>query len=221
MAVSTVNSATAAASTSSPTSAEAATKLQATEDRFLKLLVAQLKNQDPMNPLDNAQVTSQMAQLSTVQGVNSMNANLEKLLSEFQGLQAMTVAGRSVLVSGDKIAVDGTGDTRGGLSLAADAKFVQVQVKDATGKVVRTMDLGARSAGTSSFHFDGLDDAGKALAKGTYTFAVKASDVNGKSVGAAPLAAVKVQGVNNAASGITLDLGSYGTVAYADVLQVL
>ncbi len=225
MAVSAVSqtAATQAASTSSATSVSG--QLAATENRFLSLLVAQLKNQDPLNPLDNAQVTSQMAQLSTVQGVNQMNAQLTQLLSEFQGLQAMTLAGRSVLVPGSKLALAATGtngalQAKGGLELAGDASSVKVQVKNAAGTVVRTIDLGSRPAGVSSFTWDGLGDDGKPLAAGNYSFAVTAS-ASGKAVESRSLAAVKVEGVNRNANGIQLDLGSLGTVSFTDVMQVL
>lgn len=223
MAIAPVTNATQAAPTSTATSMSG--QLAATENRFLSLLVAQLKNQDPLNPLDNAQVTSQMAQLSTVQGVNQMNAQLTQLLSEFQGLQAMTLAGRSVLVPGDKMALAATGTSgalqaKGGLELGADATNVKVQVKNAAGTVVRTIDLGSRPAGVSSFTWDGLGDDGKPLAAGNYSFAVSAS-ANGKAVESRSLAAVKVEGVNRNANGIQLDLGSLGTVAFTDVMQVL
>ncbi|MBK8323324.1 MAG: flagellar hook assembly protein FlgD [Betaproteobacteria bacterium] len=222
MAISAVNSATAAAATSSNASTN---QVAATENRFLALLVAQMKNQDPLNPLDNAQVTSQMAQLSTVQGVNQMNSQLTQLLSEFQNLQAMTLSGRSVLVPGDKLVLGapatGTGlEARGGLELAGDATSVKVQVKNAAGAVVRTLDLGARAAGVSSFKWDGLGDDGKALPAGNYAFAVTAN-AGTQAVASQPLAAAKVEGVNRNANGIQLDLGNLGTVSFGEVLQVL
>lgn len=204
------------------TSSSAASQLAATENRFLALLVAQMKNQDPLNPLDNAQVTSQMAQLSTVQGVNQTNAQLTQLLSEFQGLQAMTLAGRSVLVPGNVLSVPSTGtvEARGGFETASDATSVRVTVKSPTGQVVRTIDLGARAAGIGSFRWDGLDDAGKPVAAGDYSFSVTAANGT-QSVSSRALSAVRVEGVNRGASGIQLDLGRLGTVGFADVLQVL
>jgi flagellar basal-body rod modification protein FlgD len=221
-AVNAVNAAGAAAPAAAAPSPGTA---EATQNRFLALLVAQMRNQDPLNPLDNAQVTSQMAALSTVQGVNQMNAQLTQLLSEFQGLQAMTLAGRSVLVPGSRLALAAPAagsppEARGGLQLAADASSVKVEVKDAAGAVVRTIDLGARTAGISSFRWDGLADGGSAAAPGTYTFTVTATAA-GKAVASQALACVRVEGVNRSAAGIQLDLGSLGTVAFVDVLQVL
>jgi flagellar basal-body rod modification protein FlgD len=207
------------------TKAAAAPASSATEDRFLALLMAQMKNQDPLNPLDNAQVTSQMAQLSTVQGVNQMNTQLTQLLSEFQGLQAMSLAGRSVLIAGDSIdlpaaATGVVAEGRGGFELAADAAGVVVTVKDSTGAVVRTMDLGARTAGIGSFRWDGKDDAGRTLAPGRYTFAVAAT-AGGKAVASQTLAAARVEGVNRAADGIRIDLGALGTRSFGEIMQVL
>jgi flagellar basal-body rod modification protein FlgD len=205
--------------------ATSANQLAETENRFLSLLVAQMKNQDPLNPLDNAQVTSQMAQLSTVQGVNQMNTQLTALLSEFQGLQAMTLAGRSVLVAGDAMtlaapAAGATREARGGFELGGDASSVRVVVKNPAGVVVRTIDLGARPAGIASFRWDGLDDAGATLADGRYTFTVQAT-AGGQTVASQTLAAARVEGVNRSANGIRLDLGALGTVGFADVMQVL
>jgi flagellar basal-body rod modification protein FlgD len=137
----------------------------------------------------------------------------------------MTLAGRSVLVNGNAIdlaaAANGAAvDSRGGVSLAANADSVKVDIKNAAGAVVRTIDLGSRSAGMSSFHWDGLDDAGKPLAAGTYSFNVTATAA-GQPVTSQALTAAHVEGVNRSASGIQLDLGSRGTVAYTDVQQVL
>jgi flagellar basal-body rod modification protein FlgD len=226
MTVSAVNNTAAAPAASSAAPANPPPNaMSVTENRFLALLVAQMKNQDPLNPLDNAQVTSQMAQLSTVQGVNQTNAQLTQLLAEFQGLQALTLAGRSVLVPGSSLtlAAPSAGaapEAKGGVQLGADATSVTVQVKDAAGKVVRTIDLGSRQAGVASFKWDGLDGNGKALAAGTYSFSVAATS-NGQPVDAQALQAAKVEGVNRSAGGIQLDLGANGLVNYADILQVL
>src|SRR5262245_54146433 len=95
----------------------------ANADRFLTMLVAQLKNQDPLNPLDNAQVTTQMAQISTVEGVNRLNSTLEQLAGAFgaaQPLQATSMVGRQVLVQGGALALGAEG-ARGGYALAGAA----------------------------------------------------------------------------------------------------
>ena len=206
-----------AASTSAATPA-------ATENRFLTLLVAQMKNQDPLNPLDNAQVTSQMAQINTVQGIGQMNVSMTQMLTEFQNLQAVTLAGRGVLTAGNTMnlaAVQGGGQQAyGGFDLSAAASGVSIEIRDASGKVVRTLALGAQPVGPQTFTWDGLDDNGKAMVPGTFTFNVSAT-ANGRAVPADTLIASTVIGVSNGANGIRLNLGSGGVVGYGDVRMVM
>jgi len=194
----------------------------ATEDRFLKLLVAQMKNQDPLNPLDNAQVTSQMAQLSTVSGLDKINTTLTSMISSLaaqQGVAAAGLVGTEVAVAGDRIAVE-DGKARGGFSLPANAEKVTVNIKDASGAVVRTMEMGAQKAGIQTFNWDGKDANGKAVANGSYTFSVEAIQ-SGKAVAATTLTVGTVRGVIPASDGFALDLGASGMTSFASVAQIL
>lgn len=196
----------------------------ATENRFLTLLVAQMKNQDPLNPLDNAQVTSQMAQINTVQGIGQMNVSMTQMLTEFQNLQAVTLAGRDVLVAGDTMnlaaAQGGSPQARGGFDLGTAASGVSIEIRDASGKVVRTLSLGAQPAGLQTFTWDGLDDNGKTMVPGTFTFNVSAS-ANGNTVSADTLTVARVEGVSRGPDGIRLNLGSSGVLGYGDVRMVM
>jgi flagellar basal-body rod modification protein FlgD len=192
-------------------------------DRFLKLLVAQMKNQDPLNPLDNAQVTSQMAQINTVTGINNLNATVGKLLEQFTGLQALQAAqlnGRDVLVAGNRLPLAAEGAAVGAIELAAEATSVKVEIRDANGLLVRTLDLGARGTGTTRFGWDGLTDAGVASAPGNYTFSARAS-AGGAEFAASTLMAARVEGVRNESGVVQLMLAGIGAVAYADVKQIL
>lgn len=154
----TVDSTTSSSSTSSAASslASGAASSQELSDRFLKLLVAQMQNQDPLNPLDNAEVTSQMAQISTVTGLDNLNSTVSGLNTQFVQLQAMqgaALVGRDVAVEGDDLRVrDGVGD--GGIELGAKADSVKVDILDSGGNLVGTVDLGAQEAGRISFTYD-------------------------------------------------------------------
>src|SRR3989338_8942632 len=110
-----------------------------TQDRFLKLLVTQMKNQDPLNPMDNAQVTSQMAQLSTVTGIDKLNVTLQALSDSMvpnQTLQAATMIGHGVLVDGKDVDLsDGAG--YGGIDLAQSADKVEIAIYDQAGALGR------------------------------------------------------------------------------------
>jgi flagellar basal-body rod modification protein FlgD len=193
-------------------------------DRFLKLLVAQMNNQDPLNPLDNAQVTSQMAQINTVTGINGVNDTVGKLLEQFgvlQALQAAQLTGRSVLVAGNQLAVDGTGGAVvAGVELQAPADRVTVEVLDAGGDVVRTLALGPAAAGVTRFAWDGRDEAGAPVPAGRYSIAVRAA-AGSSEIGATPLAARTVEAVTRGDGGTELVLAGGSRVAYGDVKQFL
>lgn len=192
------------------------------EDRFLKMLVAQMRNQDPLNPLDNAQVTSQMAQLSTVSGIDKLNATMKTLLSGFgdtQSLQASALIGHDVLVTGNTLGLDG-GSAHGGFDLKEAADRVTMEIRDAAGNVVHRADLGAQPAGVHTFAWDGANDAGAAMPAGTYVFSVSAVRAN-TSVAADALSAARVIAVSRDADGTNLELSGIGARRYADVKQIL
>jgi flagellar basal-body rod modification protein FlgD len=122
-------------------------------ERFLKLLVTQMQNQDPLNPLDNAQVTSQMAQINTVSGVEKLNdtvAGLNRQFLQMQALQGAALVGREVTLQGDRLRVEG-GAAAGGFELSAPADRVRVEVLNGAGRVVGTLDLGAQTSGRHGF----------------------------------------------------------------------
>ena len=153
--ISSVTSSTATGSTGASTKADSATDQAAAQDRFLKLLVAQLNNQDPMNPLDNAQMTSQIAQINTVTGIQQLNDTVKGLVSQFaaqQLMQGSAMVGRQVLVEGNTLALNSeTNKASGAFDLAGSAASVKVQVLDPTGKEVGTVDMGALPAGRYNF----------------------------------------------------------------------
>ena len=128
----------------------------AAQDRFLTLLVAQLNNQDPMNPLDNAQMTSQIAQINTVTGIQQLNTTMASMAAQFNSLQVMqgtTLVGRSVLTEGSGMTVaEGAG--KAGFEIANAATNVTVEVLTPGGQVVDTLDLGPKDAGRHNFDWD-------------------------------------------------------------------
>ncbi len=211
------NAAAAAASSAAP-----AISSDATQDRFLKLLIAQMKNQDPQNPLDNAAVTSQMAQINTVQGISQLNTTLSTMLTQLQGSQAMSLPGHQVLIAGNKVALANNGSglsARAGFDLAADADNVAVDIKDASGNLVTTLNLGAQASGAGTFHWDGSTPGGSAPA-GNYTFSVKASAASA-GVAASGLMAATVTGSTSTPQGVRLTLDGLGARNYSDVRMVL
>ncbi len=195
-----------------------ATNAAGSEDRFLKLLVAQLSNQDPMNPMDNAQMTSQMAQISTVSGVQQVNQTLQSLaaqLSSMQMLQGGSLVGRSVLVEGSKLALDNA--TAGAaVDLAQNADSVKIEILSAGGQVVDSFDLGARPAGRHTFEWDATGQP----ATGAPSYRVTATG-GGASVGATPLVRDKVVSVSSENGNMNVQLQGLGSVAYNTVKAIL
>lgn len=147
-------------STSSATPVAAAASsvnTDGSQDRFLKLLVAQLSNQDPMNPMDNAQMTSQMAQISTVSSIEKVNQSLAGLagqLASLQTLQAGSLVGRNVMVQGNRLALD-NGKAVAAVDLDLPADRVTIDILSAGGQVLDSIELGASNAGRRAFEWDG------------------------------------------------------------------
>jgi flagellar basal-body rod modification protein FlgD len=207
-----------------------------TQNQFLTLLVTQLRNQDPLNPMDNAEVTSQIAQLSTVNGINQLNSTLLALSGQMdvsQSMQAAGLIGKTVLVPGNKISLgtDATDPTRKqatafGVDLVSDASQVTVTILDGSGKAVRQMKLGHQSAGVLSLAWDGTGDGGAALPDGAYTFQVGAvqlgaSAADATQVAANALSSGTVDNVSYGSAGVKVDLGLAGSAALSDVKQIM
>jgi len=191
------------------------------QDRFLKLLVTQMKNQDPLNPLDNAQVTSQLAQISTVGGIDKLNGTLQSLSSSMlasQSMQSASIIGHQVYAAGSYVTL-ADGKAGGAVNLTQDADKVFVQITDGAGALVRTLQLGSAKAGLSSFQWDGKTDAGGTAPPGTYVFQATAAKGN-TAIGAETLMMGKVGGIsfNN---GMRLNLEGGGDIGMADVKRIL
>lgn len=199
----------------------AKTSTDGTQDRFLKLLVTQMKNQDPLNPMDNAQVTSQMAQLSTVSGIDKLNTTMESLIGSVQtaqSYQASSMIGHNVLVAGNELSTTGTGGFFG-VDLPVGADKLTVNIINAAGATVRTLLLGAQDAGTLPLNWDGYADDGSIAPTGSYKFDVTAS-VSGQNVAVEALSYAKVMSISNGSGGIKLNLSNLSSVSTSDVKEI-
>ena len=211
-----INAANTANSTATSTTTQEA------QDRFLKLLVTQLKNQDPLNPMDNSQMTSQLAQMSTVSGIEKLNTTLSSLVDSVgssQAMQAASMIGKSVLVAGSQLALS-NGSAYAGVNLSGAADQVTLNILDSTGKLIQTQKLGAHDAGVFNIAWDGMTDAETKAVDGTYTFSVEAIQ-GGNKVTADPLQIGTVSALVRSKSGFLLDLGALGTVDFKNVQQIL
>ena len=213
----TVTSATSTSDvTVTSTLAASSTDPNAASDRFLKLLVAQMQNQDPLSPMDNAQVTSQMAQINTVTGIEKLNTTVQGLSSQFVQLQAMqgtSLVGRDVIVAGNRLSIDDTTHVgQGGFELTGAADSVKVDVLAPSGAVVQTLQLGAESAGVHSFDWP----AGAATSSSGLTFRVSATS-GGVTTTPTTLMRDRVDAITTTGTSFNLELSNSGTVPYSAV----
>ena len=186
----------------------------AASDRFLKLLVAQMQNQDPLSPMDNAQVTSQMAQINTVSGIQQLNTTMTALAGQFaqlQALQGVSLVGHDVVVPGNAMKIaDGVG--AGGYELTGPADAIKVEILSPSGQVVDTLNLGAQSSGVHDFTWN----AGTATTASGLTFRVTATS-GGTSTKPTTLVQDKVEAVTTSGNTFSLELVDAGTVPYSSV----
>jgi len=183
-------------------------------DRFLKLLVTQMQNQDPLNPMDNAQITSQMAQINTVNGVENLNTTVQALNTQFvqmQALQGASLVGHEVTLQGNRLALaDGEGE--GGYELAGKASAVKLEILSAAGRVVDTVQLGAQEAGRHDFSWPATD-----VAAGTeLRFRITATSGT-NAVTSTLLMRDKVEAVTTKNGSLVIQTQNSGDVAYSDV----
>lgn len=195
------------------------------QEDFFKLLITQLRNQDPLRPLASGEFLSQIAQFSTVAGIQDLQRSFVQLAGSLysnQALQASALVGRTVYVPGPEVALadDGSG-VSGRIELAASATGLSVGIYDSAGQLVRRLALGPQPAGTIAFHWDGLTEAGTPAAAGRYRIKAEAL-IAGQSVAVDSLVAARVESVTLARAGqeITLNLAGLGPVDFAQVRQI-
>lgn len=199
-----------------------ASATDAAADKFMTLLITQMRNQDPLNPMDNAQVTSQLAQLSTVSGINQLNSTLDALNGSYQttqSLQAVGMIGHGVFAPGNEVTLKDEAALFG-VELAEPADSVKLTIRDAAGNAVHTITLDAQDAGVQAMHWDGTTDSGEVAEDGVYTFEVEAMRA-GEKIEAGTLGFGEVASVTTGAQGVKLSVTGLGEITLADIRQVI
>ncbi|MBR7745399.1 flagellar hook assembly protein FlgD [Undibacterium baiyunense] len=194
---------------------------QEAQDKFMTLLVTQMKNQDPLNPLDNAQITSQLAQLSTVTGIDKLNETMTAMSGNFrssQNLQAASMIGHGVVVPGNNVELK-DGKSVLGFDLPQNADKIQVKIRDQGGALVKTLDFTNMTSGFNSVSWDGKNEAGTVAANGNYSFEVIASSGE-KKLDVTPLSFGLVSSVSFGTQGTMLSILNTGEVAMSEVRQI-
>ena len=188
------------------------------KDDFLKMMIAQLKNQDPMNPMDNAQMTSQMAQMSTVSGIQQVNDTLKSMATQFtsmQVLQGSSMVGHNVLVASNSL-TNTAGVVSGAIDLSGNADTVKVDILSPGGQVLDTVNLGAKTAGRVPFSLDMSSYSGS----GPVSYQVTAT-LAGQAVASTSLAQDTVASVGSENGVMTVQLQGRAAVAYDSIKAIL
>jgi len=190
---------------------------------FLELMITQIRNQDPLDPTKNEDFVAQLAQFSSVEGIQNMNTSMENMASAFRtslALNASSMVGRSVMVPTDTVLMDGENGVLGAINVTEDTGRLMVDVTNATGTVVRTIDMGARKAGTVRFGWDGTGANGQPLPQGLYT--IEAYGKNGSSTKAFTVETPdRVVSVSIKPEGATANLASGESIPVSQIKEIL
>ncbi|MCC6535473.1 MAG: hypothetical protein IT531_23225 [Burkholderiales bacterium] len=201
-----------------PLGASSAAQIQ---DRFLTLLVTQLKNQDPLSPMDNAQITTQLSQISTVSGLDKLNDTVSSLAAALAMTQTMTGAsmiGREVVAAGSTLKLADK-HAAGAVELAEAADRVTLSIAGPAGDIVRRLELGPNERGMRVFTWDGAASDGRSAKDGIYTYKVEAVR-DGKAVSATTYSVGTVSGIGVSSKEPSIVVDGATEVRFADVKRV-
>ncbi len=166
------------------------------KDEFLKLLTMQLRYQNPLNPMNNTEFTSQLAQLSSLEALNNMVLQMNDMLlyqNSIQNTLTVNLIGKNVKFSGNQINLKDKGEIN--YNLTANASNVTISIFDSSGKLIRKIEAGQQNAGSNNYTWDGKDSSGNKMPEGSYTFKINALDANGKPIDAATTSRGLVTGI--------------------------
>lgn len=189
---------------------------------FLRLMTEQLKHQDPLKPMENSAFLGQLAQFSTVQGIQGLNASVNGFADSMatdQLLRGATMVGRDVLLPSAKLALPADGEASGIVAASAPG-MVTFEITDANGLPVRQFTVPAKAAGEVPFEWDGTNAAGEKLPPGAYGITARHVSDTGTATNLSTYVRGKVQSVSVGADGLYLDLEGLGTAPLSHVLRV-
>lgn len=187
------------------------------QEDFLRLMTEQLKNQDPLKPMDNAEFLGQMAQFSTVKGIEQLNngiANLGFLMGESQALQAASMVGRTAYIGTDRAVLEGESGVRGSVTATAPGP-ITIEVRTPSGQLVRSFVVEGGSSGSADFHWDGMNAQGQRAAPGDYRITASR---NGTAT--AVQVATRIDSVSYTPQGVVLNLVGIGPTTFDRVTRI-
>ena len=203
---------------------QAKSKSDLGQEDFLTLMITQFKNQDPFEPMDNGEFLGQLAQFSTVSGIDSLNTSFSGLsgaLQDEQALQAANLVGRSVMAITDIGHLEEGGTLNGAVELYSSAGNVQIDITDEYGQLVQRLNLGQQAAGMVQFDWDGTTSSGEQAPRGNYQ--INARVYRGAEVESTPTlieADIHSVTLGRFGSGMTLNLSGGNALSLSQVYQI-
>jgi flagellar basal-body rod modification protein FlgD len=192
------------------------------QTEFLELLIAQLQNQDPLNPADSTEFTSQLAQFSSLEQMTNMNSALDSIRDTLGGntnTQVVSYIGKTVVATGSAVEVGSDGVDPILVSLDSDAESLYVNIYNGSGNFVRQIEAGSAEAGNHSITWDGTDSSGSSVSQGWYSFEIQAVDSSGDDIDAETYVSGKVLSVAYEDGSAYLNVDGR-RIALADVIEV-
>ncbi|MDI9245205.1 flagellar hook assembly protein FlgD [Marinobacter sp. CHS3-4] len=193
------------------------------KNEFMELMLAQLKNQNPLEPQDNGEFISQLAQFSSLEEMQSLSGSVDDVVSQFrstQALQASAMVGRTVLAPSNYGVLGADGEISGNIEVPATTSGLRVSIENESGERVRQMDLGSQQPGVTGFNWDGKDGNGNSLPPGRYKVVAEASYPEGQQQ-LGTMVSANVDSVSLGQGGsVTLNLAGMGSIALSDVQQI-
>jgi flagellar basal-body rod modification protein FlgD len=192
------------------------------KDAFLTMLVAQMKNQDPMNPIENTEFTAQLAQFSSLEQMFNVNENLKNIQmtqSSLNNMQSVSIIGKEIKAEGNSIKLSADTPADINYKLSSAAREVRINIYDSRGELVRTVSISSQDAGEHSFAWDGKDGSGNSLSDGTYSFMISAKDPAGTEISVTPLIRGQVTGISLDNGNTLLSVGGQ-RVSLGSVIEV-
>lgn len=194
------------------------------QSAFLELMITQLKNQNPLDPQDNSAFVAQLAQFSSVEGLEKLNVSMSSMSNSYKSssaLQASALVGRAVMVEASEVPLNTGGVVLGQIALKDNTSNLIVNIFDQNGALVNQQSLGKQNKGELDFQWDGKDSNGKTLPAGMYKFEALA-EVNGKQVAQKTQLSTNVNSVTLGNAGqMTLNLNGVGAVKLSDIREIM
>ena len=192
------------------------------KNEFLKLMIAQLEHQDPLSPQDGGEFVAQLAQFSSVEGIEKLNSSVSSAVSSFQSsqaLQATSMIGRSVRIESSSALLDSSGTIAGSYDLPSNSQKVEIEISNSNGELVRKIYVPPQPKGTFSFEWDGLKDDGSAAEQGNYQIDVQAS-IAGENYELRTYMDGNVDSVTMQGNTLALNVGGIGTVSVDQIREI-